>query len=294
MTLERLGVDVIEAGFAASSPGDFEGVAAVATRRRRARPSRRSPARRPRTSTPPRQALAGAPPPPHPRLHRDERAAHGAQARPDARRGARARRAGRSPTPREQADEVEFSAEDATRSDRAFLAEVCRARRRGRRDDRQPARHGRLHLAGRVRRAVRRDWSSAARSSPASSSRFTATTTSASPSRTRSPVSEPGATQVECTVNGIGERAGNAVARGDRDGAARARRRVRRRDRDRPGMIRDASALVRELTGYAVAARTSRSSARTRSRTRPASTRTGCSRTPRRTRSSTRPSSASR
>src|ERR1051325_8458444 len=30
VTLERLGVDVIEAGFAASSPGDFEGVAAVA------------------------------------------------------------------------------------------------------------------------------------------------------------------------------------------------------------------------------------------------------------------------
>ncbi|HEV2063379.1 MAG TPA: 2-isopropylmalate synthase, partial [Thermoanaerobaculia bacterium] len=29
--LERLGVDVIEAGFAAASPGDFEGVRAVAT-----------------------------------------------------------------------------------------------------------------------------------------------------------------------------------------------------------------------------------------------------------------------
>jgi len=28
--LERLGVDVIEAGFAVSSPGDFEGVQAVA------------------------------------------------------------------------------------------------------------------------------------------------------------------------------------------------------------------------------------------------------------------------
>jgi 2-isopropylmalate synthase len=30
VTLERLGVDVIEAGFAASSPGDFAGVVAVA------------------------------------------------------------------------------------------------------------------------------------------------------------------------------------------------------------------------------------------------------------------------
>jgi len=30
LSLERLGVDIIEAGFAASSPGDFDGVAAVA------------------------------------------------------------------------------------------------------------------------------------------------------------------------------------------------------------------------------------------------------------------------
>jgi 2-isopropylmalate synthase len=34
--LERLGVDVIEAGFAACSPGDFEGVRAVAGTLRRA------------------------------------------------------------------------------------------------------------------------------------------------------------------------------------------------------------------------------------------------------------------
>jgi len=34
--LERLGVDVIEAGFAAASPGDFEGVRAVAAVARRA------------------------------------------------------------------------------------------------------------------------------------------------------------------------------------------------------------------------------------------------------------------
>src|SRR6476659_9335402 len=33
--LERLGVDVVEAGFAASSPGDFEGVRAVAQTLRR-------------------------------------------------------------------------------------------------------------------------------------------------------------------------------------------------------------------------------------------------------------------
>ena len=34
---------------------------------------------------------------------------------------------------------------------------------------------------------------------------------SASPSPTRSPLSQAGARQVECTINGIGERAGNAA-----------------------------------------------------------------------------------
>ena len=51
-----------------------------------------------------------------------------------------------------RADEVEFSAEDATRSDPAFLAEVCRAAIARRRDDGQPAGHRRLLPAGRVRR----------------------------------------------------------------------------------------------------------------------------------------------
>ena len=58
--LERLGVDVIEAGFAASSPGDFEGVRAVA-RPPRTSPSPRSAAPAPPTSTPRAAALADAP-----------------------------------------------------------------------------------------------------------------------------------------------------------------------------------------------------------------------------------------
>jgi isopropylmalate/homocitrate/citramalate synthase len=52
--LELLGVDIVEAGFAASSPGDFQGVAAVVGAVT-TRPSRRSPARPKETSTRPRR-----------------------------------------------------------------------------------------------------------------------------------------------------------------------------------------------------------------------------------------------
>ena len=123
--LERLGVDVIEAGFAISSPGDFEGVRAVAQAaerrdRRLARPHRARRRRRRRRGARRRAALAP------PRLHRDEPDPHGAEAPARARRGARAGGRPRSRTRRGRVDEVEFSAEDATRSDPEFLAEVCR------------------------------------------------------------------------------------------------------------------------------------------------------------------------
>ena len=49
--------------------------------------------------------------------------------------------------------DVEFSAEDATRSDWEFLAPGLRHGHRRRRDDDQRAGHGRLHLAARVRGA---------------------------------------------------------------------------------------------------------------------------------------------
>src|SRR5438045_5355693 len=63
---------------------------------------------------------------------------------------------------------------------------------------------------------------------------------------------EAGATQVECTVNGIGERAGNAsleevvMALRVRGDVYEARTSVE------PAEIRNASALVAELTGYPV------------------------------------------
>ena len=53
LALERLGVDVIEAGFAFSSPGDFEGVRAVGAAVTAADGLRRSHGRARRISTPP-------------------------------------------------------------------------------------------------------------------------------------------------------------------------------------------------------------------------------------------------
>ena len=50
-------------------------------------------------------------------------------------------------------DDVEFSAEDATRTDSDFLLRGAPGRRRGGRDDAQRARHRRLRAAARVRRA---------------------------------------------------------------------------------------------------------------------------------------------
>ncbi len=191
-------------------------------------------------------------------------------------------------------DEVEFCCEDATRSDPAFVAEVCRA----------------AIEAGR-RRSI-----------------------SPTPSATRFPDEHAAfllevrrlcpeladvTLSVHChddlglavanTLAGIrsgcdagrvhGQRPrrarGQRCARGGRDGAPRARR---TRSVTRPASTsREIGAHVAaRLAAHGVRASsaTRRSSARARSRTRPASTRTGCSRTQRPTRSWTRRSWASR
>ena len=108
-------------------------------------------------------------------------------------------------------DNVEWSAMDATRTlDRLSLP----LRRPGdprRRDDDQPARHGRLRHAGGIRQRCSARCASACRIPTRRSSPSIATTISASPSPTRSPACRRGARQVECTINGLGERAGNAA-----------------------------------------------------------------------------------
>ena len=95
-----------------------------------------------------------------------------------------------------------------------------------------------------------------------------------------------GARQVEVTVNGIGERAGNTAleevvmalaTRGEQFGGAYTNI---NKDRDRPDQP-----AARAASPDRKCRSTRQSSARTRSRTRPASIRTACSRTARPTRS---------
>ena len=123
--LERLGVDVIEAGFAAASPGDFEGVRAVARATTRATVATLC-RTRPEDIDAGAEALADAH---RSRLHvfLATSAIHmekklGLEPAEVLEQAASAVARARS-----RCDEVEFSCEDATRSDPAFVAEVCRA-----------------------------------------------------------------------------------------------------------------------------------------------------------------------
>ena len=181
--LERLGVDVIEAGFAASSPGDFEGVRAVA-RGGEARhrclvvPRELHGHRRRGGRTRGRAALTD------PHLPRDQRPAHGEEASPHARRGRRPRNVLGHPGLRERGrGRVLVRGRNAIRSRvRRHRLPCCRG---GRRDHDQPPRHRRLHAAGRVRELHPVRTPSSAPSSSRLRSRPTATTTSGSRSRTR-------------------------------------------------------------------------------------------------------------
>src|SRR2546429_5360451 len=120
--LARLGVDIIEAGFPISSPGDFEGVQAIA--REVQGPVVAGLARaNDRDITTCWEAVREAE---HPRIHTfiatsDIHLRYKLRMdRPEVRAAARdAVRLARS-----LCDDVEFSCEDATRSDIAFVAEV--------------------------------------------------------------------------------------------------------------------------------------------------------------------------
>ena len=181
--LDRLGVDVIEAGFAISSPGEREGIRAVAQAVDCVVASLA------RTNDEDVDAaiesLQGAR---NPRIHvfiatSDIHMEHKlrmtrAQVLEAADRAVRKAKA--------FCADVEFSCEDATRTDPDFMAEVVRAAiAAGRHHDQHP-RHGRLHGARGVHRDPERPARARARGRRASSSRCTATTTWAWPSPTRS------------------------------------------------------------------------------------------------------------
>jgi 2-isopropylmalate synthase len=247
--LERLGVDVIEAGFAACSPGDFEGVRAVARVATRATVA---------TLCRTRQGDIDA----------------AAEALADAQRSRIHIVLGTSPihmekklelTPAEvveqarwavgyaaeRADEVEFTAEDATRSDPVFVAEVCRvAIAAGATIINLPDTVGfalPLEYAGFLAEVRRRcpEISRVTLSAHCHDDLGLAVANSLA-------AIDAGARQIECTVNGIGERAGNASLE---EIVMAIRVRGNALDADTgidPSQIGATSRLVERLTGYDV------------------------------------------
>jgi len=247
--LQRLGVDVIEAGFAGASPGDFEGVRAVAAAvkgptvaslvRTRAEDidaagEALAGARRSRIHV----FLATSP------IHMEKKL--GMEPHEVVQHARWAVEYSRS-----KVDEVEFSCEDATRSDPAFVAHVCRVA--------IEAGATIVNLPDTVGYAL-----------PAQYAGFLAEVRRRCPELRDVTLSvhchndlglavanslagvEAGAEQVECTVNGIGERAGNASleeivvalkVRGDHFNVATG---------IDTSEITAASRLVSERTGYVV------------------------------------------
>jgi 2-isopropylmalate synthase len=247
LQLERLGVDVIEAGFAASSPGDFAGVEAVSEAVTRATVA--SLCRTTRADVDASaEALQAA--------HRSRLHLVIATSPLHMERKLRL-------TPAEvfelatttvgyaagKADEVEFSCEDATRSDPGFVAAVCRGA--------IEAGATTINLPDTVGYCLPNEYEA-----------FLTTVLELCPELAGVELSvhchndlglavanslagvAAGASQVECTVNGIGERAGNAAleevvialrVRGDEIGATTA---------VNVSEIFATSKLISEETGY--------------------------------------------
>jgi 2-isopropylmalate synthase len=205
--LERLGVDVIEAGFPGASPGDFEGVRAVAaavgaptvaafarTRREdiEAAGHALAGARRSRIHL----VLATS------ALHMEKKLRLEPQEVVRQARWAAGFAA-------ERADEVEFSCEDATRSDPAFVARVCRAALEGGVTI--------INLPDTVGYALPAQYASFIGDIRRRCPEVRDVTLSVhchddlgmSVANSLAGI-QAGAGQVECTINGLGERAGNA------------------------------------------------------------------------------------
>ena len=124
--LDRLGVDIIEAGFPISSDGDFEAVRTIAGAVRRpiiAGLARAIPADIDRAWA----ALSAGGAAAHPRLPRHLGHSPRTQAAHHARSSASQQVASAVAHARAYCDDVEFSAEDATRSDLEFLCEIAEA-----------------------------------------------------------------------------------------------------------------------------------------------------------------------
>jgi 2-isopropylmalate synthase len=228
LQLERLGVDVIEAGFASASPGDFAGIEAVSEavtgptvaslcRTTRADVDASAEALRAARRSRLHVFIATSP------LHMERKLGLEPHEVLDAAASSVAYASG-------LADEVEFSCEDATRSDPAFVAAVCTAAIQ--------AGATIVNLPDTVGYCLPNEYAA-----------FLTTVLELCPELRDVELSvhchndlglavantlagvAAGASQVECTINGIGERAGNAAleevvialrVRGDEVGATTA------------------------------------------------------------------------
>jgi len=247
--LERLGVDVVEAGFAGASPGDFEGVRAVAAALQAPTVASLVRARREDIDAA-AEALAGAV---RSRIHivlgtssihMEKKLGLEPEEVVEQARWAVEYSAG-------LVDEVEFSCEDATRSDPAFVARVCRvAIRAGATIVNLPDTVGYALPAQYaafivdVRRRCR-DLRKVTLSVHCHNDLGLAVANSLAGV-------QAGAQQVECTINGLGERAGNAsleeivMALSVRDDVFDVETGIETEE------IAATSRLVAERTGYAV------------------------------------------
>jgi len=247
--LERLGVDVIEAGFAASSPGDYEGVRAVAREVRTAVVASMCRARRDDVDAA-ADALAEAR---RSRLHvvLGTSAIHMERKLGLAPDEVLAQAAWVVAYAKARVDEVEFCCEDATRSDPEFVARVCAAAVRAGADV--------VNLPDTVGVALPDQYAAFLRAVRARCPELERVALSAhchddlglAAANTLAAV-RAGASQVEVTMNGIGERAGNASLE-EVVMALRVHGRELGVHTDvDPREIGEASRLVARLTRYAV------------------------------------------
>ena len=184
--LERMRVDVIEAGFPASSNGDFEAVRAIANVVKDStvcgpvpRERQRHPARHRRAEG--REGVA------HPYLHRHQPAAHGEEAAHDARAGARAGEASGALCAATRCPDVEFSPGGRLALRARLPLPRARGGDQGGRDHDQHPGHGRLRGAAAVRRVHPQPAREDSELGQGGVVACTATTTSAWRSPTRSP-----------------------------------------------------------------------------------------------------------
>jgi 2-isopropylmalate synthase len=205
--LERLGVDIIEAGFPIASPGDLESVRAVAGELKVSRVAALARAKREDVDA----ALRALEPAAKPRLHiflatSDLHLKHKLRI---ARAEALDQITSMVEHGKKNCEEVEFSAEDASRSDLGFLLDVIKAAAQSGAtiinlpDTVGYAMPQEYHYMFRAARNHLKDYPNVVLSAHCHNDLGMAVANSLA-------AISAGARQVECTINGIGERAGNA------------------------------------------------------------------------------------